>query len=123
MGPPGGGHGVSEEQLFSMFEAQCTWDAAMAYNAVRALEARPEAIMVVLVGSGHVAYGLGIQRQAEQWFDGKVATLVPVPVGEDPHHPAYFGAGVLRRFHLGCSARIGHAVPDSRLVDAPDRPA
>ncbi len=87
MGPPGGGHGVSDEQIFSMFEAQCTWDAAMAYNAVRALEARPEAIMVVLVGSGHVAYGLGIQRQAEQWFDGKVATLVPVPVGEDPHHP------------------------------------
>ncbi len=87
MGPPGGGHGVSEEQLFSMFEAQCTWDAAMAFNAVRALEERPEAIMVVLVGSGHVAYGLGIQRQAELWFDGGVATLIPVPVGTDPHHP------------------------------------
>ena len=70
-----------------MFNAQCTWDAAMAYNAVRALETRPEAIMVVLVGSGHVAYGLGIERQAELWFDGKVSTLIPVPVAEDPHHP------------------------------------
>jgi uncharacterized iron-regulated protein len=87
MGPPGGGHGVTDDQLFSMFEAQCTWDAAMAYNAVRALERNPDAIMVVLVGSGHVAYGLGIQRQAELWFDDRVATLISVPVGEDPHHP------------------------------------
>ena len=87
MGPPGGGHGVSEEQLSSMFAAQCTWDAAMAHNAVRALESRPQAIMVVLVGSGHVAYGLGIQRQAENFFDGDVATLISVPVREDPHRP------------------------------------
>lgn len=84
MGPPGGGHGVSEEALFSMFEAQCTWDATMAYNAVQALEARPNAIMVMLVGSGHVAYGLGIQRQAELWFDGGVATMITVPVDDDP---------------------------------------
>jgi uncharacterized iron-regulated protein len=87
MGPPGGGHGVTEEALFSMFEAQCTWDATMAYNAVKALQRNPDAIMVVMVGSGHVAYGLGIQRQAELWFDGEVATLIPVPVGADPHHP------------------------------------
>lgn len=87
MGPPGGGHEVSEDALASMFEAQCTWDATMAYNSVQALEERPDAIMVVMVGSGHVAYGLGIQRQAELWFDGKVATLIPVPVGADPHNP------------------------------------
>jgi len=87
MGPPGGGHGVSEEALFSMFEAQCTWDATMGYNAVQALEERPGAIMVVMVGSGHVAYGLGIQRQAELWFDDEVATLIPVAVGADPHNP------------------------------------
>jgi len=80
MGQPGSGHEVSDEALFSMFEAQCTWDGTMAYNAVRALEEHPDAIMVVLVGSGHVAYGLGIQRQAEMWFDGRVATLIPVEV-------------------------------------------
>lgn len=87
MGPPGGGHGVTEEALFSMYEAQCTWDATMAYNAVQALEQRPNAIMVMLVGSGHVAYGLGIQRQAELWFDGKVATMIPVPVGDRGENP------------------------------------
>jgi len=87
MGPPGSGHVASEEAIFSMYEAQCTWDATMAYNSVKALEERPDAIMVVMVGSGHVAYGLGIQRQAELWFDGEVATLIPVSVGADPHNP------------------------------------
>jgi len=87
MGPPGGGHDVPEEALFSMFEAQCTWDATMGYNSVKALEEHPEAIMVVLVGSGHVSYGLGIQRQAELWFDDEVKTLIPVPVADGDGHP------------------------------------
>ncbi len=89
MGPPGGAHEVSDDALFSMFEAQCTWDATMAYNSVQALRERPDAIMVVLVGSGHVAYGLGIQRQAELWFDGTVKTLIPVPVADDQGRPRH----------------------------------
>jgi serine protease Do len=36
--------------------------------------------MVVLVGSGHVAYGVGIALQVRQWYDGRVATVIPVPV-------------------------------------------
>jgi S1-C subfamily serine protease len=36
--------------------------------------------MVVLVGSGHVAYDVGIVRQARRWFDGGIATVVPVAV-------------------------------------------
>ncbi len=83
---------MSEEAWLSMQRAQCTWDATMGYNAVRAFEGSADeglageeqsgarAIMVVLTGSGHVAYGLGIERQAAQWFDGKIATLIPVPV-------------------------------------------
>ena len=74
---------MSDEQLESMRTAQVTWDATMAYNAVRALEGRPaDAIMVVLIGSGHVAYGLGAERQARQWFDGEIATVVPVAAEE-----------------------------------------
>jgi hypothetical protein len=67
-----------------MFRAQCTWDAAMGWNAVKALEASraADAIMVVLVGSGHVAYGLGAERQARLWFDGRIASLIPVPVAD-----------------------------------------
>jgi uncharacterized iron-regulated protein len=77
------GAGMSDEMLTNMLSAQATWDATMGFNAVQALkQARdPKAIMVILVGSGHVAYGVGIERQAKQWFDGPIATLIPVPVG------------------------------------------
>jgi uncharacterized iron-regulated protein len=66
-GPGAGGHGgMTPEMMDGMFRAQCTWDAVMGWNAVRALQAHPDprAVMVVLVGVGHVAYGLGAQRQA-----------------------------------------------------------
>jgi uncharacterized iron-regulated protein len=70
--------------LEGMFRAQCTWDAAMGWNAVKALRSSgaEDAIVVVLVGSGHVAYGLGAERQARLWFDGRTASLIPIPIGE-----------------------------------------
>jgi uncharacterized iron-regulated protein len=75
---------LPEEQMRAMFDAQCTWDATMGFNAVRALRKHedPGAILVVLVGGGHLAYDLGIQRQARQWFDGGIASLLPVSVGD-----------------------------------------
>jgi hypothetical protein len=74
--------GMSDEAWKSMLSAQATWDASMGWNAVKALERHPDpkAIVVVLVGSGHVAYGVGIARQARRWFDGGISTLIPVPV-------------------------------------------
>lgn len=79
---------MSDEQLEAMRSAQVTWDAAMAYNAVRALEDAPEdAVLVVLIGSGHVAYGLGAERQARQWFDGEIASVIPVPAEDDDGEP------------------------------------
>lgn len=72
---------MSDEQWNSMFAAQCTWDAAMGYNAVQATRmGDDDAIMVVLIGSGHVSYGLGIERQAGNFFDGRTASLIPVAV-------------------------------------------
>ncbi len=78
---------MSAEQLDAMFDAQCTWDATMGYNAVRALKEHgaPGAIMVVLIGSGHVAYDLGAQRQAAHWFDGRMASLLPIPIEDSEH--------------------------------------
>jgi uncharacterized iron-regulated protein len=75
-------HTMSGAMFDGMFAAQCTWDASMGYNAVQALKTfgRPNSVMVVLIGSGHVAYGLGIQRQAALWFDGKMASIIPVAV-------------------------------------------
>jgi uncharacterized iron-regulated protein len=77
-------HTMSGAMFDGMFAAQCTWDASMGYNAVNALKKAggPKSIMVVLIGSGHVAYGLGIQRQAALWFDGKMASVIPVSVAD-----------------------------------------
>ena len=81
--------GMNDQALKGMLAAQSTWDATMGWNAVQALNASgdPKAIMVVLVGSGHVAYGVGIERQARRWVDGRVTTLVPVPVEDDKGAP------------------------------------
>lgn len=80
---------MSEAQWRAMFDAQCTWDATMAFNAVKALQAErdPKAAMVVLIGSGHAAYGLGIQRQARQWYEGKAASVIPIMVQDEQKKP------------------------------------
>ena len=96
-GPEDSMHGsMTPEQLEGMYRAQCTWDATMAFNAVQALKADldPAAIMVVLIGSGHVVYGLGAERQAKIWFDGKTATLVPVPVQDEKGKPITVRASI-----------------------------
>ncbi len=82
-------HGrMPEAMLKSMQAAQATWDASMGYNSVKVLKAAPpESILVVLVGSGHVAYGVGIERQARQWFDGRITTLIPMPVQDSDEKP------------------------------------
>jgi len=83
-------HGSMPDAMFQgMFRAQCTWDAAMGWQALQALKKHggDKAIMVVLVGSGHVAYGLGAERQARLWFDGKTASVIPIPIREDEGEP------------------------------------
>jgi uncharacterized iron-regulated protein len=82
--------GMGEAVWKGMFEAQCTWDATMAQNAVAALKKtgdEEKTILVLLAGTGHVAYGLGIQRQASRLFPGRIATLVAVPVRDEKDKP------------------------------------
>jgi uncharacterized iron-regulated protein len=81
-------HGNMPDAMFQgMYRAQCTWDAAMGWNALQALQKHggERAIVVVLIGSGHVAYGLGAERQARLWFPGRTASVIPVPVADDEH--------------------------------------
>jgi uncharacterized iron-regulated protein len=82
--------GMSEADWKKMFEAQCTWDATMAQNAVAALKksaSDEKSILVVLAGSGHVQYGLGIERQAARLFSGRIATLIPVAIRDEKNKP------------------------------------
>lgn len=80
---------MDEAQWRAMFAAQCTWDATMAYNAVRVLKEHGAegAIIVVLIGSGHVAYGLGMQRQAAQWYQGRAASIIPIMIVDEKKRP------------------------------------
>ncbi|MEE4185034.1 MAG: ChaN family lipoprotein [Gammaproteobacteria bacterium] len=79
---------MSDEQLDGMLRAQSTWDATMGWNALQALKQHggDNAIMVVLIGSGHVTYGLGAERQTEPYYAGQIASIIPVQI--DPAAPA-----------------------------------
>ena len=84
--------GMSDEMFEGMFTAQCTWDAAMAHNALKALarygggDSGGSAILVVMIGEGHVAYGLGAERQAKLTFSGRTASVIPVRVEDAESH-------------------------------------
>ena len=78
-----GMHAIEGDMMEGFLRSQIAWDASMAWASVQALKKDPDAILVVLVGSGHVAYGIGIERQATPWLEGEIKTLIPVPVAYD----------------------------------------
>jgi len=75
--------------LDNMLRAQTTWDATMGWNALQALESNDDddAIMVVLIGAGHVTYGLGSERQTAPHYDGKIASVIPLEIRDDEGRP------------------------------------
>jgi len=74
---------IGSEQWRGMFRAQCTWDAVMGWNALGALDGRGgDAIVVALLGTGHVAYGLGAERQISDRLPGGIASLLPLSVAD-----------------------------------------
>lgn len=86
------------EWFENMYAAQCLWDVVMARSILANL--RRDETMVVIVGSGHVAYGLGISRRIADELTAAdrpamaVATFCPVtappppdPDDDAPGHP------------------------------------
>ena len=60
-------HPHRENQSFDRFlDVQLLWDEGMAERAARYLEGHPQHTLVVLAGSGHLAYGSGIPRRLER---------------------------------------------------------
>ena len=53
----GNGGSINLEQFF---QAQVLWDETMAERIAQTLQQQPEALIVVLVGQGHILYGDGI---------------------------------------------------------------
>ncbi len=85
------------EWFENMYAAQCVWDVVMARSILADLP--PEGTMMVIVGSGHVAYDLGISRRIDDERRAAgldrldVVTFVPVtapppdPEGDPMGHP------------------------------------
>lgn len=80
---------MNESALDGLYRAQTMWDATMGWNALQALRQHggKDAIMVVLIGAGHVTFGLGSERQIDSYYDGRIASLVPVTVVDDEGRP------------------------------------
>jgi uncharacterized iron-regulated protein len=104
--------GLQEDQLETLFEAQCRMDVVMAFNAAEALEAHPDTTLVVLAGTGHVIYELGIARQIQGWYEGPVTTIVPVSV-EDANTRVRASVG---DFAWGVPEMIDPAFPELGAV-------
>ena len=104
---------ISAEQWDGMYRAQCTWDAAMGWNARMALEQHggEEAIMVVLIGAGHVTYGLGAERQIKDAFDGRISSLAPVPIRDHENEPVHEVRASYANFIWGVPAEIESVYP------------
>jgi uncharacterized iron-regulated protein len=76
--------GAGLDQVFEgLYRSQSAWDEVMGANAVRAAEAEGRRV-VVLVGSGHLLYNLGLNRRAfeRSKLPFKTVIAVEVPAGK-----------------------------------------
>lgn len=87
---PGAGPGAFDHFV----EAQLVWDEGMAESAAAYLEANPGRRMVILTGSGHIAFGSGIPERLERRTGASYA-IVLNGNGEDlkPHMADYLLLG------------------------------
>lgn len=76
----GGMDASMPKQFENMYAAQCLWDAAMGEGAIEAAKKHPEATVVVLAGSGHVVYNLGIGRIIKDKSNFSFASVVTVDI-------------------------------------------
>ncbi|SCZ57317.1 ChaN family lipoprotein [Thiohalomonas denitrificans] len=75
--------GEDNEKAFEYFmQAQLLWDEGMAERAADFLSENPERAMVLLAGSGHLAYGVGIPSRLERRIAVDTALVLNDP-GEE----------------------------------------
>jgi uncharacterized iron-regulated protein len=96
-----------------LYRSQATWDEVMAANAVRAAE-KDGRRMVVLAGSGHLLYNLGLNRRAFEKTGQPFSTVVCVPVPDG--QPSVRVARGLADFVWGIAAEERTAYPDVGLT-------
>jgi uncharacterized iron-regulated protein len=62
-------HPDNSGEFEQFLRGQLTWDESMAERAARYLEENPESRILVLAGSGHIAYGSGIPNRIKRRID------------------------------------------------------
>jgi len=75
--------GAGMDMMFEgLYRGQSAWDTVMGANAVKVREADGRKV-VVLVGSGHLLYNLGLNRRAGEMsrLPGKTVVAVEIPKG------------------------------------------
>lgn len=75
------GHPVSEAAANNMYSAQVLWDEGMADTAIKHFKANPpgpKTVMVIVVGSGHVLYGQGINWRLKERAGEKSVSVIGV---------------------------------------------
>jgi len=101
---------VMESESFERFvEAQLTWDRAMAEALLAARGEYPEALLVGVLGRGHIEYGHGVPHQLTDLGENDVAILLPEETGE---HCEALEAEVADAVFLLEHPQIGKTAPD-----------
>ena len=74
-------HGERDESAFENFvQAQLIWDRAFAQALAAAAVSHPQALVVGIIGSGHLSYGHGVPHQLHSLGIEKVIVWLPKPV-------------------------------------------
>ena len=107
-------HPQMEGRGFDRFlEVQLLWDEGMAECTARFLESHPQHKMVILAGSGHLAYGSGIPRRLVRRIQVDTATLLSGWEGEIEAGLADYLLFPQER-HLPPAGRIGALLDEDR---------
>lgn len=74
---------LTSKPFDNFVQAQLTWDRAMAEALAAAKEQNPKALVVGVMGRGHIDFRHGVPHQLADLGVENVAVLVPVEAGED----------------------------------------
>ena len=100
---------ILESDGFNRFvAAQLTWDRAMAEALFDASKAHPDAVVVGILGRGHVEHGYGVPHQLADLGEDGVSVLLPIETGASCES---LGAGVADAVFLVESAGPAPSVP------------
>jgi uncharacterized iron-regulated protein len=80
--PAGGAQATADSPRFDKFvEAQSFWDRAMAEAIATTCRDRTDALVIGLMGSGHIEYGDGVPYQLATLGISDISTALPWPAG------------------------------------------